>query len=101
MLFGFGHRVFKKGIDPRAIAMRKIAKEIFDILGRHHLGNLAFELEEAVLNDEYFKKRGLRPNGNFYTAIIYQAMGFPDDYFPLLFCLARVIGWLAHWNEAC
>ena len=99
LLFGFGHRIFKKGSDPRTCILKNLAKETFELLGHNYWAEVAFELEKQASEDEYFKKRGLLPNGNFYTGIIYEAMGFPDVYFPVLFCIPRVVGWLAHWNE--
>jgi citrate synthase len=95
---GFGHRVYKS-YDPRATEMKKIAKRVFEVCNEDRLLSIAQKLEELALNDEYFKKRNLYPNVDFYSGLIYQAMGFPLDYFPLLFVVPRVAGWLAHWRE--
>jgi len=97
-LMGFGHRVYKN-YDPRARIIRKIAEEVFSILGREPLIEVAIELERIALSDEYFKKRNLYPNVDFYSGLIYKAMGFPTDYFPVLFAIPRTAGWLAHWSE--
>ena len=95
---GFGHRVYKS-YDPRAMVMKKIAKQVFGVCGEDKLLNVAQRLEEVALSDDYFKKRNLYPNVDFYSGLIYRAMGFPLDYFPLLFVVPRVVGWLAHWRE--
>jgi len=97
-LMGFGHRVYKN-YDPRARIVRKIAKEVFDILGREPLIEVAEALEAAALSDPYFVKRKLYPNVDFYSGLIYKAMGFPTDFFPVLFAIPRTVGWLSHWNE--
>jgi len=97
-LMGFGHRVYKN-YDPRARIVRNIAKRVFDILGREPLIDVAEALEEAALNDPYFKKRNLYPNVDFYSGLIYKSMGFPTDFFPVLFAIPRTVGWLSHWNE--
>ena len=98
-LMGFGHRVYKS-YDPRATVMKKIAKQVFEVCGgEDKLMAVAQRLEEVALNDDYFKKRNLYPNVDFYSGLIYRAMGFPLDYFPLLFVVPRVAGWLAHWRE--
>jgi len=97
-LMGFGHRVYKN-YDPRARIVRKIAKRVFDILGREPLIDVAEALEEAALQDPFFKKRNLYPNVDFYSGLIYKAMGFPTDFFPVLFAIPRTVGWLSHWNE--
>merc|ERR1712048_705426 len=97
-LMGFGHRVYKN-YDPRARIVRSIAKRVFDITGREPLIDVAEALEKAALNDEFFKKRNLYPNVDFYSGLIYKAMGFPTDFFPVLFAIPRTVGWLAHWNE--
>ncbi|CAG8511020.1 15068_t:CDS:10 [Funneliformis mosseae] len=98
-LFGFGHRVYKN-YDPRAKIIRNIAYEVFDVCGRESLIDVAVELEKAALEDEYFVKRKLYPNVDFYSGLIYKAMGFPTDMFPVLFAIPRVAGWLAHWKES-
>ncbi|CAJ0629905.1 9587_t:CDS:10 [Entrophospora sp. SA101] len=97
-LFGFGHRVYKN-YDPRAKIIRKIAFEVFDVCGREPLIDVAVELEKAALVDDYFVERKLYPNVDFYSGLIYKAMGFPTDMFPVLFAIPRVAGWLAHWKE--
>jgi citrate synthase len=97
-LMGFGHRVYKN-YDPRARIVRKIAERVFDILGREPLIEVAEALEAAALRDPYFKKRKLYPNVDFYSGLIYKAMGFPTDFFPVLFAIPRAVGWLSHWNE--
>merc|ERR1719389_826991 len=95
---GFGHRVYKN-YDPRARIVRGIAKDVFDIVGREPLIEVAEALEAAALSDPYFKKRKLYPNVDFYSGLIYKAMGFPTDFFPVLFAIPRFAGWLAHWQE--
>jgi len=98
LLFGFGHRVYKN-YDPRARIVKKLAEEVFDVVGKEPLIELAMELENYALNDKYFQDRKLYPNVDFYTGVIYKAMGFPTDMFPVLFTLPRVAGWIAHWIE--
>jgi len=98
LLFGFGHRVYKN-YDPRAKIVRKIANEVFEVLGKEPLIEVATALEHIALTDEYFIKRKLYPNVDFYSGVIYKAMGFPTDYFPILFAIPRTVGWLAHWRE--
>merc|ERR1712083_4468 len=97
-LMGFGHRVYKN-YDPRARIVRKLAKQVFDILGREPLIEIAETLENAALNDPFFKKRKLYPNIDFYSGLIYKAYGFPTDFFTVLFTIPRTAGWIAHWNE--
>jgi len=97
-LMGFGHRVYKN-YDPRARIVRKVAETVFSILGREPLIEIAEELEAAALRDPFFKKRKLYPNVDFYSGLIYKAMGFPTDFFPVLFAIPRSVGWLSHWNE--
>jgi len=97
-LMGFGHRVYKN-YDPRARIVRKVAERVFDILGREPLIEIAEALEAAALQDPYFQKRKLYPNVDFYSGLIYKAMGFPTDFFPVLFAIPRAVGWLSHWNE--
>ena len=99
ILFGFGHRIYKN-YDPRAKVMKDITFEVFDVLGKNPLMEIAIELEKKALADEYFITRKLFPNVDFYSGLIYNAMGFPTDMFPVLFCIPRVAGWLAHWVEA-
>jgi len=97
-LMGFGHRVYKN-YDPRARIIRKVAEEVFSIVGREPLIEVAVALEQHALKDPYFVKRKLYPNVDFYSGLIYKAMGFPTDFFPVLFAIPRTAGWLAHWNE--
>lgn len=96
LLFGFGHRVYKS-YDPRAKIVKDLAYEVFDLVGREPLIEIALELEQIALNDPYFIERKLYPNVDFYTGIIYKSLGFPTDMFPLLFTIPRVVGWLSHW----
>jgi citrate synthase len=97
-LMGFGHRVYKN-YDPRARIIKQIAYEVFEVTGRDPLLDLALELERIALEDEYFVKRRLYPNVDFYSGIIYRAMHFPVDMFPVLFAIPRTSGWLAQWVE--
>jgi citrate synthase len=97
-LMGFGHRVYKN-YDPRARIIKQVAYEVFEITGKDPLLDIALELERIALEDEYFVKRKLYPNVDFYSGIIYQAMRFPLDMFPVLFAIPRTSGWLAQWVE--
>jgi citrate synthase len=97
-LMGFGHRVYKN-YDPRAKILREMAPQVFDVTGKNPLLEIAVELERIALEDDYFVSRKLYPNVDFYSGIIYQAMGFPVDIFPVLFAIPRVSGWLAQWQE--
>ncbi len=97
-LMGFGHRVYKN-YDPRARIIKKTAEEVFEVTGRNPLIDIALELERIALEDEYFVKRRLYPNVDFYSGIIYQAMGLPVELFPVLFAVPRTAGWLAQWKE--
>lgn len=97
-LMGFGHRVYKN-YDPRAKLIRDIAYRVFEVCGKEPLMDVALALEAAALADPYFIERRLYPNVDFYTGLIYKAMGFPTDFFPLLFAIPRIAGWLAHWKE--
>ncbi len=97
-LMGFGHRVYKN-YDPRATIIRKLAYDVFEVTGTNPLLEIALELERIALEDEYFISRKLYPNIDFYSGIIYQAMGFPVSMFPVLFAMGRIPGWLAHWQE--
>ena len=97
-LMGFGHRVYKN-YDPRAKIIRKLAYDVFEVTGTNPLLDIALELERIALEDEYFVSRRLYPNVDFYSGIIYQAMGFPVSMFPVLFAMGRIPGWLAHWQE--
>jgi len=97
-LQGFGHRVYKS-YDPRAKIIKKTADEVFEITGNNPLLDIALKLEEIALSDDYFISRKLYPNVDFYSGLIYQAMGFPLEMFPVLFAIPRTAGWLAHWQE--
>jgi citrate synthase len=97
-LQGFGHRVYKN-YDPRAQIIKRTADEVFRVTGQNPLLDIALKLEEVALEDEYFISRKLYPNVDFYSGLIYQAMGFPQEMFPVLFAIPRVSGWLAHWQE--
>ena len=97
-LMGFGHRVYKN-YDPRARIIKQVAEEVFEVTGRNPKIDIALELERIALNDEYFIKRKLYPNVDFYSGIIYQAMGFTPDQFTVLFGIPRTVGWLAQWQE--
>jgi citrate synthase len=97
-LMGFGHRVYKS-YDPRARIIKKVADEVFEVTGKNPLLEIALELERIALEDEYFVKRKLYPNVDFYSGLIYQAMGFPVDMFPVLFAIPRTAGWIAQWEE--
>ncbi len=97
-LMGFGHRVYKN-YDPRAKILREMAPKVFEVTGKNPSLDIALELERIALEDEYFVKRKLYPNVDFYSGIIYQAMGFPVDMFPVLFAIPRTVGWLAQWQE--
>ncbi|HUZ79001.1 MAG TPA: citrate synthase [Thermoplasmata archaeon] len=97
-LMGFGHRVYKS-YDPRARIIKRVADSVFSVTGRNRLIDIALGLEEVALSDDYFIRRHLYPNVDFYSGIIYQAMGFPTDMFPVLFAIPRMSGWLAQWQE--
>ena len=97
-LMGFGHRIYKN-YDPRARIIKHIADEVFDIMGRNPLLDMALEVERIALQDEYFVTRKLYPNVDFYTGLIYQSMGFPVTMFPVLFAIPRTSGWIAQWEE--
>jgi citrate synthase len=97
-LMGFGHRVYKS-YDPRAKVIKKIADLVFAVTGKNPLLEIALELERIALQDEYFIARKLYPNVDFYSGLIYQAMGFPVDMFPVLFAIPRTAGWIAQWEE--
>jgi citrate synthase len=97
-LQGFGHRVYKN-YDPRAKIIKQTADEVFEITGRNPLLDIALKLEDVALSDDYFVSRKLYPNVDFYSGLIYQAMGFPTEMFTVLFAIPRVSGWLAHWVE--
>ena len=97
-LMGFGHRVYKN-YDPRAKIIKKLAHEVFDVTGKNPLLDIALELERIALADDYFVSRKLYPNVDFYSGLIYQAMGFPMTMFPVLFAIPRSAGWMAQWAE--
>ncbi|MCB9422577.1 MAG: citrate synthase [Ardenticatenaceae bacterium] len=98
LLMGFGHRVYKN-YDPRAKIIKRIADEVFETTGRNPMLDIALELERIALEDDFFVSRNLYPNVDFYSGIIYQAMGFPVAMFPVLFAIPRTVGWLAQWVE--
>jgi citrate synthase len=98
LLMGFGHRVYKN-YDPRAKIIKQIAEQVFSVTGKNPMLDIALELERIALEDDYFVKRKLYPNVDFYSGIIYQAMKFPVDMFPVLFAIPRTSGWLAQWLE--
>jgi citrate synthase len=95
---GFGHRIYKN-YDPRAKIIKRIADEVFDVTGKNPLIDIAVELERIALQEDYFVTRKLYPNVDFYSGIIYEAMKFPLDMFPVLFAIGRTPGWLAQWQE--
>jgi len=97
-LQGFGHRVYKN-YDPRAKIIKQAAEEVFEVTGKNPLLDIALKLEEVALSDDYFVSRKLYPNVDFYSGLIYQAMGFPIEMFTVLFAIPRTCGWLAHWAE--
>jgi len=97
-LMGFGHRVYKN-YDPRAKVIKRLADEVFEVTGRNPKLDIALELERIALEDEYFVSRKLYPNVDFYSGLIYQAMGFPPEMFPVLFSIPRAVGWIAQWEE--
>jgi citrate synthase len=98
LLMGFGHRVYKN-YDPRARIIKGVADEVFEVTGKNPLLDIALELERIALEDDFFVKRNLYPNVDFYSGIIYQAMRFPVSMFPVLFAIPRTIGWLSQWVE--
>ncbi len=97
-LMGFGHRVYKN-FDPRATIIKKTAYDVFEVTGKNPLLDIALKLEEVALSDDYFKSRKLYPNVDFYSGLIYQALGFPVEMFTVLFAIPRTVGWLAHMKE--
>lgn len=97
-LMGFGHRVYKS-YDPRAKVIKETAYQVFDVTGRNPLLDVALELERIALQDEYFVERRLYPNVDFYSGLIYEAMGFREAMFPVLFAIGRTVGWIAQWSE--
>jgi len=97
-LMGFGHRIYKN-YDPRAKIIKEAADQVFEVTGRNPLLEIAIELERIALQDDYFVKRKLYPNVDFYSGIIYEALGFPSEAFTVLFAIPRTSGWLAQWQE--
>jgi len=97
-LQGFGHRVYKN-FDPRASIIKRTADDVFKVTGKNPLLDVALKLEEVALEDDYFRSRKLYPNVDFYSGLIYQAMGFPIEMFTVLFAIPRMSGWLAHYTE--
>ena len=97
-LMGFGHRVYKS-YDPRAKVIKQMADQVFEVMGRNPLLDVALELERIALNDDYFVSRKLYPNVDFYSGLIYQSMNLPVDMFPVMFAIPRTCGWLAQWDE--
>src|SRR6266852_3836210 len=97
-LMGFGHRIYKN-YDPRARIIKHIADQVFEIMGKNPLLEIALECERIALEDDYFVRRRLYPNVDFYTGLIYQSMGFPMTMFPVLFAIPRTSGWIAQWEE--
>jgi citrate synthase len=97
-MMGFGHRVYKN-YDPRAKILKKLAYEVFEVTGKNTLIDISLELERVALEDDYFIKHKLYPNVDFYSGIVYQAMGFPMTMFPVLFAIPRTSGWMAQWAE--
>ncbi|KAA1084621.1 hypothetical protein PGT21_033071 [Puccinia graminis f. sp. tritici] len=98
VLSGFGHRVYKTS-DPRSFIIRKTADEVFAVTGKDKMLDTAIALHEHAMKDEYFQSRNLYPNVDFWSGLIYRALGFPTDFFPVLFAVPRVVGWLAHWKQ--
>ncbi|HLJ04408.1 MAG TPA: citrate/2-methylcitrate synthase, partial [Solirubrobacteraceae bacterium] len=94
----FGHRVYKN-YDPRAKIIQKACYEVFEVTGTNPLLDIALELEKIALNDDYFIQRKLYPNVDFYSGIIYEALGMPVEMFPVLFAIGRTSGWIAQWLE--
>ncbi len=97
-LMGFGHRVYKN-YDPRAKIIKQVAEDVFKVTGRNPLLDIALELERIALSEDYFIERKLYPNVDFYSGIIYQAMGLPTSFFPVMFAIPRTVGWLTQWQE--
>jgi citrate synthase len=97
-LMGFGHRVYKN-FDPRAKIIKKATEDVFEVTGRNPLLDVAMELEKIALEDEYFISRKLYPNVDFYSGLIYEALGMPVEMFPVLFAIGRTSGWIAQWLE--
>jgi citrate synthase len=98
VLSGFGHRIYRTS-DPRSAIIRKCAEDVFAVTGRDELLDTAIALHDIAIKDDYFVSRRLYPNVDFWSGLIYRAMGFPSDFFPVLFAVPRVVGWLAHWRQ--
>ncbi|KPM36215.1 Citrate synthase [Neonectria ditissima] len=98
VLVGFGHRVYKN-VDPRSTVIRELAEEVFKVTGRNQLLDTALSLAQYARESEFMRSRNLYPNVDFYSGLIYQAMGFPLDFYPVLFAVPRCVGWLAHWRQ--
>lgn len=98
VLVGFGHRVYKN-VDPRSTAIRQLADQVFAVTGRNQLLDTALALADYARQSEFMRSRNLYPNVDFYSGLIYQAMGFPLDFYPVLFAVPRCVGWLAHWRQ--
>lgn len=98
VLVGFGHRVYKN-VDPRSKAIRQLAEQVFQVTGRNKLLDTALTLAKYASESEFMRSRNLYPNVDFYSGLIYQAMGFPLDFYPVLFAVPRCVGWLAHWRQ--
>jgi citrate synthase len=97
-LMGFGHRVYKN-YDPRARIIKTAAEDVFDVTGKNPLLDIAMELEQIALEDDYFVSRKLYPNVDFYSGLIYEALGLPVSMFPVMFAIGRTSGWIAQWLE--
>jgi citrate synthase len=97
-LMGFGHRVYKN-YDPRARIIKKAAEDVIEVKGANRLLDIAYELEQIALEDDYFISRKLYPNVDFYSGLIYEAMGLPVAMFPVMFAIGRTSGWIAQWRE--
>ena len=97
-LMGFGHRVYKN-YDPRATIIKKACEDVFEVTGKNPLLEIATELERIALEDEYFISRKLYPNVDFYSGLIYEALGLPVEMFPVMFAIGRTSGWIAQWLE--
>ena len=95
---GFGHRVYKN-YDPRARIIKSAAEDVFEVTGKNPLLDIALELEKIALEDEYFIGRKLYPNVDFYSGLIYEALGLPVEMFPVMFAIPRTSGWIAQWLE--
>ena len=97
-LMGVGHPVYRK-YDPRAALIKQIAYDVFDVTGTNEQIDIALEIEQVVLTDDYFVSRNLNPNVDFYSGLIYQSLGLPFDMMTVMFAIPRTVGWLAQWKE--